>query len=91
MEARILLALASLVAIAIGSFCLLYVFAFCSMVEPSLQGWDRWSEILGRMFDFKNAGRMTGVCLVWIAISVCTFAGSIVSIVKEARKTRREN
>lgn len=89
MVARILLAFASLVAIAIGSFCLLYIYAFCNMVDPLLQGWDRWSVVLGRMLDFKAAGVPTMVCLVWIPISVCTFAGSIVSILKEARKTPR--
>lgn len=43
----------------IGGFWVLYCYAFSSMVDPSLEGWERAKEILQRMFP----GAIPGVFL----------------------------
>jgi hypothetical protein len=40
----------------LGGVPLLFVYAFASMVPPELAGWEYWSEVLSRMFNFSDAG-----------------------------------
>jgi hypothetical protein len=51
----VLLSLGPLLVI-LGGCPLLYIYAFASMVPPELAGWDFWSLVLSKMFDFSDAG-----------------------------------
>jgi hypothetical protein len=38
----------------LGGFPLLYIHTVASMMRPEIRGWDYWSEVFSRMFDFSN-------------------------------------
>jgi hypothetical protein len=35
-----------IIQVCLGSVLILFTYAFASMVDPSLTGWDRWAEII---------------------------------------------
>jgi hypothetical protein len=62
----------------IGGFWILYCYAFSSMVQPSLEGWERAKEILQRMFPGAIPGVFLAVAgaaffLSSVAYTLCGF------------------
>ncbi len=60
-----------------GSYALLYCYAFSSLVDPSVVGWNRSKITLARMFNPSDGGMLTlfslvvfggGLRLMWNAI-----------------------
>ena len=47
----------------LGGFPLLFLYAFASLEGRGLEGWDYWSEVLGRMFISSDAGFASTICL----------------------------
>lgn len=62
----ILQRLAGLLIAAFGAVFLLYLYAFCSLIHPDYEGWDRQAEILRRMFlrSDPGIGSYLGVVIV---------------------------
>lgn len=55
----VLLTLGPLLVI-LGSWPLLYIYAFVGGSPPEVEGWEYWSRVLSRMFNFADPG--------WIAL-----------------------
>jgi hypothetical protein len=49
----------------LGGCCLLYAYAWASMVHPDLQGLAYWTDVLDKMFRFPDSGLWTWP---WLAV-----------------------
>jgi hypothetical protein len=57
-------------AVMIGCYAVLYIFAFASMVDPRLAGWERWRLILEKL-----TMTLTAIPLTLGAVVICAGVG----------------
>ena len=59
-----------------GGFAILYIFAFMSMIDPSLEGEKWWRELAWKYLHFKEAlfGTLLGLVFVAAGLLLCVKA-----------------
>jgi hypothetical protein len=82
-----LLAIGPLLAM-LGGWPLLYLYAEASMAPPDLEGWDYWSLVLSKMFNFTDAGWISLLSSTIIGVGCMLFVWGLVALVGEAVRRR---
>jgi hypothetical protein len=76
----------------LGGLPLLFVYAFASMsMGPhEVEGWDYWSEVLARMFNFADSGcySLTGTVILLSGAALLMY-GTLASIADAVRSVWR--
>ena len=58
-----------------GAWLLFFLWATATMVDPRLEGWPWWREVLGRLFTGGIGGIIIGVGLVVLGLLVAATGG----------------
>jgi hypothetical protein len=69
----------------LGGVPLLFIYAFAGMVPPELTGWAYWSEVLGRMFNLSDAGRVSVPSAMVVLAGLALFLTGIVTALSKPR------
>jgi hypothetical protein len=72
----------------LGAWPLFFIYAFASMVPPDLDGWDYWSLVLGKMFNFSDAGWISLLSTLVVAAGSGLFLWGLVVLVGDAVRCR---
>jgi hypothetical protein len=91
MNTRVVSLVTGVLLMIVGGYLLLYVYAFSSMVNPALQGWERQKLIVSKMWDFHNAGLLTLLSLVFVAYGGWLLGSLVANTIRSVAKPSRAN
>src|SRR4029077_16286313 len=68
----------------LGGWPLFYIYAFASMVPPNLDGWDYWSLVWSKMFNFSDAGWISMLSSKVVGLGCGLFLWGLLVLVGDA-------
>jgi hypothetical protein len=68
----------------LGACPLLFVYGFASMTKPHLDGWDHWSLVLSKMFNFADAGWLCLLSSIFVVVGSSLIVWSLSVLVADA-------
>jgi hypothetical protein len=72
----------------LGGWPLFFIYAFASMVSPELEGWDYWSLVLSKMFNFSDAGWVSLLSSLVAVLGCAMFLWGLAVLLGDAVRCR---